>query len=53
LVIFKKWPGEMPSLRALAKQSRSEFQLKIGLDCFANARKDGLLTSQVKMAKVQ
>jgi hypothetical protein len=41
LAIFIKLTNK-PSLRALAKQSISEFQLKIDLDCFASARKDDI-----------
>jgi len=35
------------------KQSRTEFQLGIDLDCFANARKDGSLIDFIKMAKLE
>ena len=35
------------------KQSRPIFNWNSELDCFANARKDGLLINFIKMAKVQ
>ena len=52
LAIFIKMVNK-PSLRALAKQSRSDFQLKIGLDCFTSFAKTTLFCRFLKMANVE
>ena len=50
--IFRKMSNN-PSLRALAKQSRSEFQLRIGLDCNTSFAKMTLFALFSKKSKVE
>ena len=52
LAIFVKLTKN-PSLRALAKQSRTEFQLKIDLDCYPSFAKTAFLSTFSKIAKVE
>jgi len=52
LANFKKLTN-IPSLRALAKQSRSAFQLKIDLDCFTVFAKTAFSDQFLKKAKSQ